>query len=236
MGDLEAQRVIAPEPTPDPAPVATCRSCDAPLGEEHGRTCAICGACYHRDCAGRLTGCETPACPLAEPSHPAWTREARAEGWLFIDAPHPPPWLNRLLLLAALPIAGLPEGERIAEAGKIIALQAGVEPWMLLSMGLGLTLPPWAATLALAAWQNATQRAVLLDAHGLLFDHSPRWRGARLFWDSIAGYRLVTGGVRLVVRGRPWTRVIGPTVPCDGAQQHQVVVMLEAHGVARFDA
>lgn len=225
-------------PTKDvlPEPVAPCGWCDASLGEDQGRTCAMCGARYHRDCAARAGRCATTACPLTAPSHPAWTREARAEGWLFVPAPPSSAWLNRLLLALALPIVGLPDGERLTEAVRPLMMQGGVEPWMLIPIALGLSLPPWAALLTLAAWQNATQRPVLLDAHGLLFDHSSRWRGARLVWESILGFRLVTGGIRLVVRGRPWTRFIGPTIACDGALQHQVVVLLEARGVARFDA
>lgn len=220
----------------DSAPVAPCGWCGEHVAEDPGRTCAMCGARYHRDCAARAARCATTSCPLHAPSHPAWTREARAEGWLHIAAPARSIWLNRLLLAAALPVVGIPDGERLAEAVRPYITQGALEPWMLVSGALGLALPPWAALLSLAAWQNATQRAVLVDAHGLLFDHSSRWRGARLVWESILGFRLVTGGIRLVVRGRPWTRFIGPTIPCDGALQHQVVVMLEAHGVTRFDA
>lgn len=226
----------APTTSEDPASPAPCGWCAEPVAEAPGRTCAACGARYHRDCASRAARCAASACPLAAPSHPAWTREARAEGWLLVAAPPPSRWLDRLLLLAALPIVGLPDGDRLGDSVELLVLEGGLEPWMLFSIALGLALPPWGALLALAAWQNATQQAVLLDAQGLLFGHSARWRGARLAWGSIAGFRLVTGGVRLVVNGRPWTRLIGPTVPCDGALQHQVVVTLEAHGVQRFDA
>lgn len=82
---------------------------------------------------------------------------------------------------------------------------------------------PNAALLVLIGLENATHHSALIDAHGVLFDRSPTWRGARLAWDAMLGFRIVEGGVRLVVRGRPWTRFVGPTIPCDGEVMHRVV-------------
>lgn len=214
-----------------------CGWCSDPLeGGADARSCAACGAAYHRDCASRAGRCSSEACDQHRPSHPAWTVEARAEGWLFVAAPPSSPWLRRLLLLAAAACAGAPDPEHLVNAGNELLLQTALDPWMVVSLAAGLTLAPWAALLTLTALENATHRGALLDAHGVLFDHSPTWRGARLAWDAVLGFRISGQGVRLVVRGRPWTRFVGPTIPCEGQLMHEVVETLERRGVQRFDA
>lgn len=242
MSDAEPLDPAAATPSPPPAPApppgrpAGCGWCSDALDAEGERTCAGCGARFHRTCVARAGRCASESCAQARPSHPAWTLEARAEGWLLVPAPPPSPWLRRLLLLAALTIAGAPDEQRMGELGKDLVAFGGIEPWMLISAALGLSLTPWAALLILVAIENATQRGALVDAHGVLFDHSPTWRGERLVWDDMLGFRLTDAGVRLVVRRRPWTRLVGPTIPCLGRAQHELIETLERRGVRRFDA
>lgn len=243
MSDKDALPAPDPgSPAPDaPAPTGegpACGWCSEPIGVEAVmRTCASCGALYHRDCAARSGRCADETCDLARPSHPAWTIETRAEGWLLVPAPRPSGWLRPAMVCAVLPIAGFPGGDRVVAAGQQLIGQGAIEPWMLISVAMGLAIVPWAAVLTLAGLENATQRGALLDAHGALFDHSPTWRGARLTWDDMVGFRITAGGVRLVVRGRPWTRFVGPTIPCEEGQlMHQVVETLERRGVRRYDA
>lgn len=230
---------LSPEPAGGSAPPApTCGWCAEPVEELRGvmRTCAACGARYHRECAARSGRCADDGCALASPSHPAWTLEARAEGWLLAPAPAPSPWLRRAMLIAALPIIGFPGGDRVAALGKSLISQGGIERWMVVSVAVGLAAAPWAALLTLVLLEDALQRGALLDAHGVLFDHSSMWRGARVTWDSMLGFRITEAGVRLVVRGRPWTRFVGPTIPCEGKLLHEIVETLERRGVRRFDA
>lgn len=213
-----------------------CGWCAEPLGGDPDRACAGCGAGYHRACADQAGRCAHASCPQARPSHPAWTVQARARDWLLLRAPPPARWLRVLMLLAALPLAGRPDGKELVEAGRELIGAGVLDRWLLVSALVSLTLTPWVAMLVLAWVESAAHRDVLIDAHGLLLDHSPAWHGARLDWRRIAAYRITAGGVRIVVRGRPWTRLLGPTIPCEGRLQHDVVEVLARRGVARLDA
>ena len=227
-------------PPIDPSPPA-CRRCKQPLDAVAAkvRTCAACEARYHEDCARGHQGCAVLGCALERPSHPAWTREVRDRGgvWLPIPAPAASPWLARGILVACMLIAAYPAPAEVAPFVKRLIGAGQIAPWMAISVTVGLKLAPWAVLLTLLALQQATTRSVLVDSDGVLFDHSPTWYGARLRWDQLVGFRLIEGGVRLVVHGRPWTRWLGPTIPAEGAAQHDLSVILEKLGdVRRYDA
>lgn len=213
-----------------PAPPA-----DDGAAERQVETCAACGARHHAACAG--AGCARPGCVLARPSHPAWTREERARGpWLFVRAAPRGAAARAALVVAAALAAAVPHHQRLQTVAE--ALLAGVPdapPWAAYSVVVAGLVVPFAALALVALLDHYRHRPVLIDRLGLLFDHSPDWHGARLAWPAIAGFRLTEGGVRLVVRGRPWTRLVGPLVPCEGERQHEVVVLLEGVGVRRFE-
>ncbi|MCO5172129.1 MAG: hypothetical protein M9894_38000 [Planctomycetes bacterium] len=219
-----------------------CPRCEEPLAqadegaaERQALTCAACGAGHHVGCEG--SGCARPGCALARPSHPAWTLEERARGpWLFVPAAPRGATAHAALLGAVVLAAAIPQHQRLLSVAE--AVVAGVPdapPWAAYSVVAAGLVVPFAALALVALLHHHRHRPVLIDRLGLLFDHSPAWHGARLAWPSIAGFRLVEGGVRLVVRGRPWTRLVGPLIPCEGERQHEMVVLLEGVGVRRFE-
>lgn len=231
-----------------PTPQGLCARCEQPIegacGDPdapsaahvlHVSTCAACGAQHHVACAPR--GCARPGCASARPSHPAWTREERALGpWTFVPAPARSVGLRGAFMAAVLLAAAVPQRERLRwAADELLFDLPEVAPWMAYSAVAAAVLVPFAALVAVGLLDHYGHRSVLIDREGLLFDHSPTWHGSRLTWSAIAGFRLVEGGVRLVVRRRPWTRFLGPLVPCDGERQHEVVVLLEGVGVRRFE-
>jgi hypothetical protein len=220
-------------PPPDPP----CARCRVPLGQAPPRTCALCGWLYHAHCAGPDDAFARASCPHADPAHPAWTKEARAASvWLYLTPPPPGPWLRRGMLLCTLALLAAQGGDHLQDVLRTLQSGAGGLPrWALLTGVLSVLLVPLGALFALALVEHTTRRSALLDEHGALFDHSSRWRGARLSWARMRAFRLVDGGVRLVVMGRPWTTMLGPTLPCEGRLQHEVVVLLERHGVQRLD-
>jgi hypothetical protein len=222
----------APSPPP-PAPA--CARCAQPLGAEV-RTCAGCKAHYDPACGRDPLGCAVVGCELERPVHPAWTVEAReAVRWRFFPARPTAPWLRTGQVLALVVFAALPNDDQLEPVLRQLLSTQGIDWWFLMQLGLGMMVGPILALLVLCSLAQVGGRSALLDGDGVLFDHTPAWLGARLAWKDIAGFRLVEEGVRLVVPRRPWTRWLGPTIPCEGQAQHEVVVRLEQKGVARFD-
>ncbi|MCO5168785.1 MAG: hypothetical protein M9894_20795 [Planctomycetes bacterium] len=156
---------------------------------------------------------------------------------IVAPAPPAPRGLECSIMLLLLPLCGLWNlaGLVLVGAGEMLARALGAPPALGHVMGLG-------------TW------ALLLLGLGLLVHaHQTRWRGATLFedrvvlgtvapvrgvilrYDRLRGFRCRAGGVALMVRGRPWTRWLGPMIPCDEALMHDVVERLEARGVRRLD-
>ncbi len=200
------------------------------------RTCATCGARHHRACA--QGGCAAPGCPAARPSHPRWTVEARRKG-LFLLGPAQaiPAWQQGVALAIVFLYAAFPNDKEVLGPlleGVMPLLQGGTA-WLVAVGGLTLLLLPSVALSVLMLGWHARHRSALVDDHGVLFDHGPRWTGARLSWRRIAGFRVRADGVALIVLGRPWTRLWSPLVPLTPADTSRFVDALEARKIRRLD-
>lgn len=160
--------------------------------------------------------------PRPEPAPPDAPVLAKGEG--------APPWMattGLLLLLPTVATAGVGTAA-IARAAAAVGLS---RPEVAAAVA-GATLVPLAAALILLVRAHALGRVAVVDADGVRLDPNDRWPGTRLPWDRIEGFRLVDRGVLLVVRGRPWTRLVGPVLPCRDAAVEPVVAALERGGLS----
>lgn len=76
-------------------------------------------------------------------------------------------------------------------------------------------------------------RSARLLPGGVAFGHSPVGGNLRLRWEDVAGFRTVSDGVVLRLRGRrrALSRWFGPKLSCEGETMHRVVVFLEEKGL-----
>ena len=66
-------------------------------------------------------------------------------------------------------------------------------------------------------------------------NRTPKWRGQRVRYSEVVGFRIVGQGLQLALKGKPWTRWLGPIVHCDDRTLHEVVVHLEGLKIYRVD-
>lgn len=190
-----------------------------------GPSCAHCGAPLER----RLPVC--PACQLTV--HEACTGgHCPVVPWRDYPAPPPPTWLGWLTVLLLLPATG--GGCILAAAladplARALELPEALVGTMLVGGTTGLPLVGLIATLH----RFLQYRTVRRDEDGFALGVTAKWRGTRLAWDRIAGFRQVTQGVMLRVRRQPWTRLFGPVIRCEGREVHDLIEQLEQHGVYR---
>jgi hypothetical protein len=228
---LPAEKV---EPKPPPKPCAMCRQ---PL-EGALVHCAGCGAAYHGSCAKERRRCLRPSCPTHEPTHPRWTREARAEGlWLELPAPETPVWLRRVVAVLGLFVAGIGANPMIPViAGTLVArIDPDLPWWAGVSAGIAFVCVPTIGAFVGMFHQYSQYRPVLVDSDGFVLGRTERWRGLRLRWERMAGFRVTSVGVQVAVRGRPWTQWFGPVVLCDERTRHELTLILEEHQVFAID-
>lgn len=110
-----------------------------------------------------------------------------------------------------------------------------VEPRLLAIGAFSLAALPVVTLGVLAFAWHTRRRSSLVDAEGLLLDHGPRWRGERLAWRQLLGYRVRADGVALVIARRPWSRVWGQLVPLTSEDVSRFVQVLDEQGVRRLD-
>ena len=199
-----------PEGGPTKEPAVACRHCASPLQGE-ASPCPACGLAIH-------TACGEGACPVVP--------------WRDYPAPDPPAWLGWLTLVLLFPATGggcmvgaLAAGP-LARALELPEIAVGV---MLVGGITGLPLVGVGATLH----RYLQHRTVRRDEQGFALGVTPRWRGVRLRWERLAGFRQVAHGVMLQVKRQPWSRWFGPVVRCEGREVHDLIEALEQHGVFR---
>lgn len=177
------------------------------------------------------------------PTKRSLTPEGRAEEEAKLDeakrpiacqAPRRPKALDAVIMLFLIPgpyllMFAAGGGPRIARA---LGLPRALEGAFALGLVGGLL-----AVLGLLLHSHATRyRAAHISEEGIILGLlEPRPRGVWLRWRDVAGFRVGTGRIVLAVRGKPWTRWLGPIVECDDELLHRVVVRLEAKGVRRLD-
>lgn len=156
---------------------------------------------------------------------------------ISIAAPPRPRKLDCVILLLLAPliymaniaifalIAAAEAMLRAVDLPASLAVVMGVGTWALL-LGAGLLL--------LHAHQTRW-RAATLDERAVIIGMIDPPRGIVVPYEKISAFRCNAAGVVLVLRGKPWTRWLGPLVACDGSLMHRVIVRLEAHGVRRLD-
>lgn len=156
-----------------------------------------------------------------------------------ITAPAPikPRWLDCLILLLAVPmlnlfhlvamllVAAAQAVLRALDLPTDLAILMGVGTWGLLLGVLGLLLHA----------HQTRFRAATIEPTRIIVGLIDPPRGVIIRFDQIVGFRSTGQGVVLVLRGKPWTRWLGPVVACQGELMHRVVERLEAHGVRRID-
>lgn len=188
----------------------SCAHCHQPL-ERKLPVCSACQLAVHEACAeGR--------CPVA--------------GWVDYPAPPAPRWLGWLTLGLLFPatgggcMIGAILAAPLADALELPAPLVGV---MLVGGVCGLPV----AGLAVTLHRFLQYRTVRRDAAGFALGVTPKWRGSRLPWGRLAGFRQVADGVMLQVKGQAWTRWFGPVVRCEGREVHDLIEVLEQNEVYR---
>lgn len=225
----------AAKPAPPPKPCPMCRQ---PFDETPLAHCASCGAPYHQSCAIQRKHCLRRSCPNHEPTHPRWTREMRAKGrWLELPAPEVPVWLRRVVALLGLCVAGIGANPAIPilAASLVTRFDADVPMWAGFSAGVAIVCVPTIGAFVAMFHQYSQYRAALIDDDGFVLGRTDRWRGLRVRWARMAGFRVTSVGVQLAIRGRPWTQWFGPVVLCPEATRHELTMILEENGVFSID-
>lgn len=135
------------------------------------------------------------------------------------------PMLNCWNLIVMALVAAAEELLRAAGLPRELGLVMGVGSWALMLAVIGLLLHA----------HQTRWRAATVERDRVIIGTLDPPRGLLLRFDRLAGFRCAAAGVVLVVRGKPWTRWLGPLIACDGKVMHHVVERLEAQGVRRID-
>ncbi len=156
---------------------------------------------------------------------------------LVVPAPARPRRLDCLVMLLAVPL--LNGMHVIAMLMVFAAEQVLVAVGLPRSFGILMGVGTWVLSLgALGLLLHAHQtryRAATVERDRAVVGLIDPPRGVILPFDWLVGFRCTGAGVVLVVRGKPWTRWLGPLIACEGRLMHQVIERLEAHGVRRID-
>jgi len=161
-----------------------------------------------------------------------------ADPYLFdLPAPPRPVWLDKLTLLLLTPlVAGGGNPVLVIILAMEAARQVGwIEPWLAIVAGLSLVTVPSCAALALLFHRAASYRRVLVDERGFVFGKTAKWRGTRVAWEQVQGFQIRSDGMMLRLKGKPWTRWLGPIVHTQDRETHELVVALEERGIYRLN-
>ncbi len=226
----EASGEQASAPTSEPPAAAgeppttttsACAHCGAPArgaGTHALVPCRDCGRSVHAHCPA------PSRCPV----------RAQAGVLEFHAAPSSP----RADVLLALALASAASGGGVGLAiglGELLTRALGLSRALAYTMGTGAGVLPTLVALTVLFHRYLQHRSVHVDARGVLLGVTPRWRGKRLPFADLRGFSETAHGVMLHVRGRPWTRWLGPLLRCDGLLRHELIERLEAEGVYRAE-
>jgi len=209
---------------------ARCARCRARAQGAGVLACEACPAVLHRRC-WRKTG----RCPRCRGAHAVLPGAPPDDGVLDLVPPAPPRWLGVFVLVLLLPLAGGTGPTLLAAVIGWATREAGLPLWAAGVMATGGAVVPVAIGLAALVYRTIRFRPIRLDDRGVVVNRTAKWRGDRLVWKDLAGFKSAGGGLALVVHRRPWTRWLGPRIPCDERLLHDITVRLERHGVPRLD-
>lgn len=156
---------------------------------------------------------------------------------ISIPAPPRPRTLDCLILVLFLPLLYLANIAifLLISAAEVVLRSVGLPERLGIVMGVGTWALLLGITVLLLHAHQTRWRAATIDERGVIIGMIDPPRGLIVPFASIAAFRCNAAGVVLVLRGKPWTRWLGPLVACDGSLMHQVIVRLEARGVRRLD-
>jgi len=186
-------------------------------------------------------GSEEPASELSAKADSDPDAEAPAEaepeaGPLMEFKGHKRPPTQRPALYLLVPAACTGGNPVIVlMAAPLFAKSLGIPTWLAGAAAVGVFCIPTLGAVIYLVHRNQLYRRVRLDAKGFVFGYTEKWRGSRLRFKRIAGFKIIRAGVMLVLKRRPWTRWLGPLVPCEDREIHELVVHLEEAGVYRFE-
>lgn len=168
---------------------------------------------------------------------PAPDKEPVDERVLFdLPAPQRPPWLEKLALLLLAPLILGGGNPFVIAIGALAFAQryAWLDPWLAVTAGVAVVTLPTFIGLALLIHRSVSYRRVIVDDRGFLFGKTDKWRGTRVRWADVEGFRLLRAGMMLKLKRRPWTRWLGPLVRTQDRATHELVVACEEQGVYRL--
>jgi hypothetical protein len=212
-----------------PASELRCPFCHETLRESaKTERCEDCGAAHHASC-WEESAQRCSACRGATESGAGAVADAEQPGAIVVPARPPGRWQIPLAVLVLAPVmaaGGSPFGA-IQWCIELATRYLSLPMWFGFAMAFGLFTVPSLTAFALLRGRYVGSRGAALEERWVTFGATERWRGVRVRWKDVEGFRLTGDGVMLTVRGQWWTRWFGPVIRSEGELTHQVVVSLE---------